>query len=156
MYACLSASSCVEGQTAGISVDEFRRSEGGADSRGARPLRWPWVARWVYDSVQDDLSVVRSDLQTEIASWRIRYEALLDKYHALKLSGASVPEPTPTLLIPAFDPVLAAITAKAGPDRKLRAMMSREAIQSRAAGVPDIEIIQAIEQGVTVDEEGVA
>lgn len=86
----------------------------------------------------------------------VQYQDLLAKYHVLKLQGAAVPEPTPTLQRPEFDPVQAAITAKAGPDRRLRTMMSREAMQSRAAGIPDIEIIQAIEHGVTVDEEGMA
>lgn len=115
-------------------------------------MKWPWVSR------DDRLAVVVTEYARQTVEldqrWQARYDALLDKYHALKVSGASVPEPAPTLQHPDYDPVQAAITAKAGPDRKLRAMMRREAMQSRAAGIPDIEIIQAIEQGVTVDMEG--
>lgn len=118
-------------------------------------MTWPWISRAVYMARHKEFLREREAHHAEMRSWAVRYDTLLDKYHALRVSGASVPEPTPTLQRPEFDPVQAAITAKAGPDKRLRAMMSREAMQSRAAGIPDIEIIQAIEQGVTVDEEGV-
>lgn len=80
------------------------------------------------------------------------YKELMGMYHALKVIGASIPEPPKPLERPEFDPVMAAITEKAGPDKKLRAIMSREAMQSRAAGIPDPEIVQAIEQGMTVED----
>lgn len=113
------------------------------------------VPQDVYDRHTQVLINAQGSLIQQNEWLRDQYELLLEKYHALKVSGASVPEPTPILQRPEFDAVQAAITAKAGPDKRLRAMMSREAMQSRAAGIPDIEIIQAIEQGVTVDEEGV-
>lgn len=114
-------------------------------------MKWPWMSRetlntWKY--CYDSAIAANTYLQTQNTD-------LLEKYHALKLQGAAVPEEPQKLAPTNMDPVMCAITAKAGPDRKLRAMMSREAMQSRAAGIPDIEIIQAIEQGVTVDEEAV-
>lgn len=115
-------------------------------------MKWPWTAL-LRDN--ERLALENANLRADIAILA-RYDNLLEKYHALRATGASIPEAAQTLERPVFDPVMVAITAKAGPDRKLRAMMSREAMQSRAAGIPDIEIIQAIEQGVTVDEEGVA
>lgn len=108
----------------------------------------------------------RAALESETAraeAWReqalkdcARHDTLLEKYHALKVSGAAPAEPHPTLTRPEFDPVLAAITAKAGPDRKLRAMMSREAMEARRLGMPDHEIVAQIERGVELDmEEGI-
>lgn len=114
-------------------------------------MKWPWVSRGVYEITQA-LVIQEHNAAMNI---QIRFDALLEKYHTLKVSGASVPEPAPTLHRPEFDAVQAAITAKAGPEKRLRAMMSREAMQSRAAGIPDIEIIQAIEQGVTMDDENI-
>lgn len=114
-------------------------------------MKWPWVSRLLYDQGRADLDYERYRAKMD----RQRYETLLDKYHELRLRGGATVEPAPVIVRPEFDPVQAAITAKAGPDKRLRAMMSREAMQSRAAGIPDIEIIQAIEQGITVDMEGV-
>lgn len=128
-------------------------SSDAGSNEGVLLVRWPFVSREMYEAMLDQYErAFESDRQR----WLDSYRDLLDKYHALKLSGASIPEPPKTLERPEFDPVMAAITAKAGPDRKLRAMMAGEAMRSRQAGIPDIEIIQAIEQGVTVDEEGVA
>lgn len=122
-------------------------------------MRWPWMSRLLYDRLTADLDYERYRATMNFAHHETvqdQYANLLEKYHTLKLAGASIPESVPILQRPEFDPVQAAITAKAGPDKRLRAMMSREAMQSRTAGIPDIEIIQAIEHGVTVDEEGVA
>lgn len=116
-------------------------------------MSWPWVSRAVYMARHREFLREREVHHAEMRDWTVRYDTLLDKYHALKLSGAFIPEPPKTLERPEFDPVMAAITAKAGPDRKLRAMMAGEAMRSRQAGIPDIEIIQAIEQGVTVDDD---
>lgn len=115
-------------------------------------MRWPWVSRSFNDYV---INCVNEGRRENLRLYGT-INSLFEHIQALKIQGASVPEPAPTLQRPEFDPVQAAITAKAGPDKRLRAMMIREAMQSRAAGIPDIEIIQAIEQGVTVDEEGVA
>lgn len=121
-------------------------------------MRWPWVSRGRYDELKEHAQFLceqLSERQRMVENGHRFTSDLIDKLQALKLQGATVPEPQPTIERKELDPVQAAITAKAGPDRKLRAMMSREAMQSRAAGIPDIEILQAIEQGVTVDDEGV-
>lgn len=121
-------------------------------------MKWPFGKVVSFDVAQaciEPWKQIVAEQNEMIRELQAMYTTLLEKYHTLKVSGASIPEPAPTLQRPEFDPVQAAITAKAGPDKRLRAMMSREAMQSRAAGIPDIEIIQAIEQGVTVDEEGV-
>lgn len=116
-------------------------------------MTWPWISRAVYMARHKEFLREREAHHTEMRDWAVRYDSLLEKYHALKLQGASIPEPTKTLERPEFDPVMAAITAKAGPDRRLRAQMSAEVMRSRQAGIDDVEIIRAIEQGVTIDDE---
>lgn len=111
-------------------------------------MRWPWVSRDVYESETRRAEAWKEQANRECD----KYESLLDKYHALKIQGAAVPEEPQKLAPTNMDPVMCAITAKAGPDRKLRAMMSRQAMLARAAGIPDMEIIQQIEQGVSVDD----
>lgn len=103
----------------------------------------------------DPWKAIVAEQNTMLQNYHTLYGDLLSKYHALKVSGTSVPDSPPTFQRSEFDPVQAAITAKAGPDKKLRAMMSREAMQARAAGIDDMEIIQQIEQGVSIDDEGV-
>lgn len=88
----------------------------------------------------------------EIETWRSRYDALLEKYHALKASGAA-PELSP-LTRPERDPVIDAITYKAGTDSKLRSIMIQAAMAQRAADKSDEEIIKQIESGIA-DDEGI-
>lgn len=112
-------------------------------------MRWPWVSQ---DTLVEIIKLGADTAAKVDQKWQARYDLLLERYHALKLQGASQPEPAATLERPAFDPVQAAITAKAGPDRKLRALMGREAAQARTLGIPDDEIIRQIESGVEIDD----
>lgn len=118
-------------------------------------MRWPWVNREIIDIQHRAFRAAHDRLVDEVTNLRVERDAVLDKYHALKLQGASTPEPKPTLERPTYDPVMGAITAKAGGDRRLRATMSRQAMSDRALGVPEQEIIQRIEQGVTLEDEGI-
>lgn len=111
-------------------------------------MTWPWVSRAMYDHAFK----LAEDAVAVTVQQRQEYRELLEKYHALKVVGASIPDPTPTLERPQPDPVLMAITAKAGPDRILRSRMAREAMRARQLGISDIEIIQQIEQGVSDDD----
>lgn len=105
-------------------------------------MQWPWVSRALNDFVVSQLLEEREE-----------NARLLEHLVALKVQGAAVPEPIPTLQRAPLDPVQAAITAKAGSDRQLRTLMGREAAKARAMGMSDAEIIQQIEVGV-VNEDG--
>lgn len=113
-------------------------------------MRWPFVSRSDYDIAMDSIEVfkVRAAefrVQAELADRH--YDDLLDKYHALKVSGATPPQPPPQPV--QVDPVIAAINDASNRDPKLRALMSREAQRLRLAGFDDHEIIQQIQDGVT-------
>lgn len=116
-------------------------------------MRWPWVTYGtVHQLMLEAVKGVHQSWREDRADMQARYDDLLDKYHSLRLQGAAQPEPKTTLERPEFDPVQAAITAKAGPDRKLRALMGREAADARRLGISDHEIIRQIEQGVEIDD----
>lgn len=113
-------------------------------------MRWPWIAR------DDRIASVITEFARQTSEldrrWQSRYDDLLEKYHELKITGAAPLEPTKVLAHRELDPVTAAITAKAGADKRLRSMMSREAMHARQLGMPDHEIIAQIEHGVEWDE----
>lgn len=110
-------------------------------------MRWPWVSQSTYNRHTQVLIDAQASLIQQNEWMNDAYEALLDKYHALKVQGATVPE-APRNAKP-VDPVSAAITQAAGHDPKLRALMAREAMRMRAAQFPDHEIVEAIQNGVT-------
>lgn len=103
----------------------------------------PFVSRGRYDDAVDRLKIRDAE-----------YGRLLDQYQALKIQGASTPEPKPVLARKEPDPVMQAITLAAGSDRQLRALMTAEAQRARAVGIDDAEIIINIERGVP-DEFGI-
>lgn len=89
-------------------------------------MKWPWVSREAYD--ERAASLVRAvdqvgQLVAAAHDQRTRYDMLLEKYHALKLQGAAIPEPQPTLPKRERDPLIEAINAKAGSNHFLRARM---------------------------------
>ncbi len=107
----------------------------------------PWVSREAFDALDKAWHELHfADLQ--------RYDALLEKYHALKLQGAFIPEPavqhTPRGPEPK-DELKALIAAQAGTDLRRRGMMLRQLRQDRADGVSPEEIRRSIENGVQSD-----
>lgn len=107
-------------------------------------MRWPWVGR---DAMNEWEGRELSRLWAELDDQQTRYDDLLEKYHALKVQGATVREaPPPPVQV---DPVIAAINEASNRDPKLRALMSREAQRMRLAGFEDHQIIQQIQDGVT-------
>jgi len=116
-------------------------------------MRWPWISRRL-EMVRENeqLRAERDELRAQIDE-RKHYADLLEKYHSLRLSGANAPEVHQPLPKKEHDPVIAAINEKAGNDRKLRAIMGKEAMKARRLGLSDNEIIEQIERGHT-DEEG--
>lgn len=126
---------------------------------------WPFVSRAEHNrqaqsavdaAARDTAAWWSAHLERMVTAQNDRYDALLDKYHELRLAGAFVPGPAPAPAAkPAPDPVTQAIILKAGSSRQLRKHYADFVTEQRTAGVSDEEIAQAIIQGVT-DDEGVA
>lgn len=111
----------------------------------------PWVSRESYDML---IALHNATAQDLTASFE-RFDALLEKYHALKLAGASVPEPKAEPQPPKEpDPVTSAIIARAGKSQALRKHYYEFVNEQRKEGVPDDEIAHAILTGVD-DDAGV-
>lgn len=113
-------------------------------------MRWPWeTERELHSALlrEQEAHAMTKEALSQTKEMFVRYDDLLDKYHALKLSGATPPQPPPQPV--QLDPVIAAINDASHRNPKLRALMSREAQRLRLAGFDDHEIIQQIQDGVT-------
>lgn len=123
-------------------------------------MKWPWVSREQYDDyvrahrmLGDELTRQRNALDAE----RARYDALLDKYHALKFVGATIPEPVRPLERKDPDPLMQAINVLSAGKPGLRTTMMQQLATDRANPLlDDADILQRIQSGVSVyDDEGV-
>jgi len=111
-----------------------------------------WVSRAMHDEMIAILRVQIADERENVAMLRRQYADLQGKYHQLRLSGASdIPYERSEIATAEPDPVLLAVTARAQGDPRKRAMMLAQVRRDRADHKSDIEILQAIEDGVTVD-----
>lgn len=134
-------------------------------------MKWPWVSRARLAEVEaalahqrqaflDTLSLaqaIKDGCVREAATATARADgaekrcdALLEKYHALKLMGAEAPAPRVVLEKREPDPVVLAVNA-AGRSPAVRSLMLQQAKRDRAAGMDDTEIIDRIERGTGVD-----
>lgn len=100
--------------------------------------------------------VVDRDLYDALA---VRYDALLEKYHALKLQGANAPVERPKLEPATQDIVTAAIHARAAKVPLAARVQAVHAMQAwvneqRAAGASDNELLFDLERGVEVEDVG--
>lgn len=108
-------------------------------------MRWPWVSREDFDAQTEQATSL-------LADERQRYDALLEKYHALRTSGASVPEPKPEpRKAPEPDAVTQAIIKKSGNSKLLRKHYAEYVANCRAGGIGEDEIAQSILVGETDD-----
>lgn len=122
-------------------------------------MSWPFVSRAAHDRELAALErllahaeTARDDAQAEVEqanrlheAERRRFDDLLSRYHALKLAGGAVPDVLPPQAPP--DPVLLAISRKAGANRVLRTHYARLAHELRAKQMTDEEIVAKIEAG---------
>lgn len=107
-------------------------------------MRWPWVSREMYELAIGDCNAKYESLRQS----ERRYDALLDKYHALRSAGASLPEPKSEPL-PAKEPdiVTQAIIAKSRGNPALRKHYADYVREQRAMNVSDEDIAAGIIQG---------
>lgn len=124
-------------------------------------MRWPWVSRAAYEAEVESREAwmkeavqfrVSSSAWAEQATALIRsYDALLEKYHALKLQGAAKPEPVPALPKREPDPVTQAVIAMAQGRPALYAHYNSHVAKRRAEGAEEAEIAKEILTGVEDD-----
>ena len=89
--------------------------------------------------------MVYEDALAQRDAAQARYDALLEKYHALKLAGAAEPAPAPAPLprtkATAVDEVIGAV---AGSNSRLRKQLKDFAVAQRFAGSDEQEIAHAL------------
>lgn len=130
-------------------------------------MKLPWVSRDRLDAMQRLLDVAHAEARQERSIADVRYDALLEKYQALKMAGAvEVPKPLDLprdaagnvtinslqpLYAPPADEMRELIDAQCGGNYRRRAMMLRQLAADRAAKVSDDDIRAAILNGVPSD-----
>ena len=116
---------------------------------------WPWVSREVVALLKEELTHERArsaQMSIRLTQADAHYADLLEKYHALRVTGAVTPLPA---IVPKDDPVINAIIAKSRGRQALYLHYNEFVSGRRAMGIPDDEIAQEIMLGVEADS-GVA
>lgn len=123
-------------------------------------MKWPFVSREAYDAVCDARDVARDvsaflrrDLMNQAERFTdllnksdAKHEALLARYHMLRLQGCAPVEPHPPSLPVSTDPVMAAIDRHAKDGRTRGAMLKQAKLDELRGLTPD-EIVARIERG---------
>lgn len=120
-------------------------------------MKWPWVSRAVVDEAEGQARelVGRSfALTQQLECERARYDALLEKYHALKVVGAAPEVIRAPIEAPEPDPVTQAILARSHGNARLYQHHVAFANRQRALGIDETNIALAIQIGMP-DDAGV-
>jgi hypothetical protein len=100
---------------------------------------------WQLDRAVEDYNRLIDENTADTKYHRARYDALLEKYHALKVIGASEPAaPAKPLQRSKPDPVAEVIADRAGPNGRLRSQLTLFAASERRNGTPELEIAKSI------------
>lgn len=128
-------------------------------------MRWPLVSRDAYDLAVSQLAREQAhcrDLDARFTTlWadsadkvsRATYEALLEKYHALKVVGAAPPEPPRVMVERPANPIMDAVSLAGGNDMERRAFLGSWATQQRLAGTNEDDIVHQLLNWKSVDED---
>lgn len=130
-------------------------------------MKWPFVSRaaaneriaelrTLLDAVNATRNDERREAQARAEGAEVRYQALLDKYHALKVTGAVVVTEAQAAKIelqdrPPVDEMKELIGEVCGKNYAKRAIMLRQLALDRAAKVEESLIRAAILNGVPSD-----
>lgn len=115
---------------------------------------WPWMVRTTaleiaLDDVRDSLTYAREEAREQ----RARYDALLDKYHALRVAGANPAAPAPEPQAKAApDPVTQAMIARGAGNRALMKHYAQYVTEERAKGTTEATIAANILAGETMED----
>ena len=95
--------------------------QNGREASEVAPMRWPWVSRELYEDAVGNVDRFARLIDQD----SVRYDALLDKYHALKMQGAVSVEPRQPVEAKEPDAVHWAIMQRAGNNRALSGYLLR-------------------------------
>lgn len=124
-------------------------------------MKWPWVSRERLVAAESDIAEWRrftARLANDIEQERKRYDALLEKFTALRVAGA-IREPRPGMELGMNEELLKMPVAKAdelrdlihercGGDLRRRSLMLAQLKRDRLDGIDDDKIRERIETGV--------
>lgn len=127
---------------------------------GGAAMKWPLVSRELYDRERSAVVswlAMYNEANDARRDWAKRYDALLEKYHALKLAGASIPEPPVQRERKSMDELdRRLIQASAGKSRPVQAAMHKQLAEDRKAIelglLTEGDVMRRIEQGFTPDD----
>ncbi len=113
------------------------------------------MSRFAYDTLAASFDRVLAERRESQADAQQRYDALLERYHQLKLQGHTAPDPTPTppISTPA-DPVEHALADTGrGLPPELRAARRAQAEADLKGGMSPLELAMRIRSGHRVQDE---
>lgn len=118
-------------------------------------MKWPWVSRARLEQAEDLLRLAHAENRRERDIAEQRYDALLEKFTALRVQGA-VPETPVVVEYPTRAPgppdeLRDLIHERCGGDLRKRGMMLRQLKQDRLDRVSEADIRRRIEEGVSSD-----
>lgn len=123
-------------------------------------MRWPWVSRARHMEVRRAWIDARNDLSSAVVALHDqrdlserRYADLLAKYHALKVAGASAPEPARTALVRPDNPIMDAISLASGADMERRGFLGAWATEQRLRGRVEEDIVHELLNWKSVDDD---
>lgn len=122
-------------------------------------MRLPWVPRWVFDLMFEQANRDREKASNAAFAMRLEYDALLNRYHALKLQGATLPEVVVPRERKEIDPLTQAVLdASRGKPPHIRNAMMKQLEQDRHAvelGHLEVsDVLRRIENGFASDDAG--
>lgn len=122
-------------------------------------MRLPWVARAHFDLLRhnyDEARHLHASMCVLYEGATSRFDNLLEKYHALKLQGATITEPQVQREKKEIDELTQAVLNKcAGKSPQIRAMMLKQLNDDRNNPLlEEIDILRRIENGFTADDVG--
>ena len=106
-------------------------------------IRWPWVSRLLVEATEDRAK--RAETQHDQLLGK--YEALLVRYHALKMAGAQDVPPAEPAERPEPDLAIQAAIAHAGSNHRLAAHLVGRVRMRRASNESTEDIIRHIIEG---------
>ena len=123
-------------------------------------MRWPWVSRDAMElmqhTLQSSLDNERQLQAEERQRSEARYADLSSKYHMLRLQGATEPPPSIVRELKTPDRLESAVRFHFRGERKaLLGQALRQLHDDREQQIPDEEILQRIQRGISLEDEGV-
>lgn len=116
-------------------------------------MRLPWVSREAYDAV----SSANDDMRVMLSTERNRFDRLIDKFTALRVQGATIPETVLPRTARTIDPLTQAVLqASVGKSAGVRQSMLKQLAEDKksieAGFMDEVDVMRRIESGFTPDD----